>query len=210
MTTTKKVLASVLLIGMTVTLLSFDLPNGWIKAGDSPAKYEMGIEKEVGQNSKNAATIKSSEKKIDGFGTLKQTCLPGKYLGKRVKMTGYMRSKDVSDWASFWMRVDRADTTLQADSVLINTVSFDNMEDRSIKGTTDWKKYEVVLDVPANASGISFGGMLIGTGQIWFDNLNFEIVDKSVPVTKPSEEGSGFNMERKKYNNASVLSKPTI
>lgn len=205
---TKSILKSGLLIATMGLLLSFDLPTGWIKRGSDPDKYEMAIERGVGQNSKNAATIKSIEKKIDGFGTLMQTCLPGKYLGKRVKMTGYLRSKNVSDWASFWMRVDRADTTLQADSVLINSVSFDNMEDRPIKGTTDWKKYEVVLDVPSNTSRISFGGMLIGTGQIWFDNLNFEIVDKSVTVTKPSEEGPGFNMERKKYNNTSALSQP--
>ena len=184
---TKSPLKSVLLITAMGVLLSFDLPIGWIKRGSDPDKYEMGIEKGVGQNSKNAATIKSIEKKIDGFGTLMQTCLPGKYLSKRVKMTGYMKSKDVLGWASFWMRVDRSDTTLQGDSVLRKTVSFDNMEDRSIKGTTDWKKYEIVLDVPTNASRISFGGMLIGTGQICFDNLNFEIFDNSVPVTKPSE-----------------------
>jgi hypothetical protein len=65
--------------------------------------------------------------------------------------------------------------------------------------------------VPTNASTISFGGMLIGTGQIWFDNLNFEIVDKSIPVTKPLEESSGFSIERKRYNstNTSVSAQPT-
>jgi AraC family transcriptional regulator len=26
-------------------------------------------------------------------------------------------------------------------------VAFDNMQDRPIKGTTDWQRYEVVLDV---------------------------------------------------------------
>ncbi|MEJ7739638.1 MAG: hypothetical protein WKF97_19610 [Chitinophagaceae bacterium] len=120
-----------------------------------------------------------------------------------------MKSKDVSDWAGFWMRVDRADTTLIGDSVAINVLSFDNMDDRSIKGTTEWKRYEVVLDVPSNAAGLAFGAILIGTGQIWFDNLNFETVDKSVPVTKPSEEFFSFNKGRKRYRNAFILPQPT-
>ena len=59
----------------------------------------------------------------------------------------------------------------------------DGKEDRTIKGTSDWKKYEIVLDVPEKASNIAFGVMLGGTGQVWFDNIKFEIVDKSVPVT---------------------------
>ena len=208
---TTKILNSVILIGIAVALLSFDLPTGWKNAGSHPNSYEMGIDSSMGQDGKNAATIKSIDKEIDGFGTLMQSCKPDKYRGQRIRMTGFLRSKDVSEWAGFWMRVDRADTTLQADSVSVNIASFDNMEDRAIKGTTEWKQYEIILDVPANASGISFGGMLIGTGQIWFDNLKFEIVDKSVPTTKPLEERPGFSMDRKIYNanNTSMSMHPT-
>ena len=174
-----KSIKSVLFVGTTLALFSFDLPKGWFIAGDSPEKYEMGIDKGAGQGGKNAATIKSIEKKINGFGTLMQECLPGKYLGKRIRMTGYLKSKNVVDWAGFWLRVDQKNSD--------ESLSFDNMHDgkldRSIKGTTDWKQYEIVLDVPENASNIAFGGLLSGTGQIWFDNLNFEIVDTSVPTT---------------------------
>ena len=62
-------------------------------------------------------------------------------------------------------------------------LSFDNMSDRPIVGTTDWKKYDIVLDVPNNASNIAFGALLSGTGQIWFEKLTFEIVDTSVKTT---------------------------
>jgi hypothetical protein len=44
-----------------------------------------------------------------------------------------------------------------------------------IKRTTDWAKYEVVLYVP-QATSISYGVLLSGTGQIWFKDVNFEIV----------------------------------
>ena len=99
MTTTKRIMTSVLFIAMTVTLLSFDLPTGWFKAGDKPNSYDMGIDKGAGQNGTNAATIKSIDKKIDGFGTLMQNCLPDNYIGKRVRMSGFLKTKDVSDWS---------------------------------------------------------------------------------------------------------------
>ena len=184
MTTTKRIMTSVLFIAMTVTLLSFDLPTGWFKAGDKPNSYDMGIDKGAGQNGTNAATIKSIDKKIDGFGTLMQNCLPDNYIGKRVRMSGFLKTKDVSDWSGFWLRIDQKDSQ--------ETLGFDNMhdgkKDRSIKGTTDWTKYEIVLDVPLKASNIAYGALLVGTGQIWFDNLKFEVVDNTVPTTGSGSE----------------------
>ena len=171
----KSILKSVLLAGTTVILLSFDLPAGWFKAGDQPKSYEMGTDKGAGKEGKNAATIKSIDKTIKGFGTLMQECLPGKYLGRRVRMSGLMKSKDVVDRAGFWFRVDQPNPN--------QSLSFDNMQDRAIRGTTDWKKYEIVLDVPAKASNLAYGALLSGTGQIWFSNLKFEVVDNSVPTT---------------------------
>jgi hypothetical protein len=175
----QKILKSTFILILLITLFSFDLPTGWFKAGDQPDKYEMGVDKGSGQDGKNAATIKSVSKKIDGFGTLMQTCLPGKFLGKRVRMSGYIKSKDISDWAGLWLRIDKSGSD--------ESLEFDNMHDgkkeRSIKGTTDWKKYEIVLDVPNSATNMAYGALLVGTGQIWFDKLEFEVVDNSIPTT---------------------------
>ena len=174
-----RILKNVLFIGVVSVLMSFDLPTSWFKAGDKPQSYEMGIDKDAGQDSKNAATIKSIDKEIKGFGTLMQDCLPGKYLGKRVRMIGMLKTKDVSGWAGLWLRIDT--------KTPIKAVVFDNMragkKDNSVKGTTDWKKYEIILDVPANASNIAYGALLNGTGQIWFDNLSFEIVAPVILTT---------------------------
>jgi hypothetical protein len=175
MTMKKSILKSVLLLGTAVALLSFDTPTGWFNAGSKPKSYEMGIEKGAGQDGKNAATIKSIDKKIEGFGTLMQQSKPDKYLGKRIKMTGFVKSENVATWAGLWFRVDQAGSQ--------QSLSFDNMGDRPIKGTTGWTKYEIVLDVPSNASLIAYGALLDGTGQIWFDNITIEIVDDNVPTT---------------------------
>lgn len=160
------------MISLSAVLLSFDLPEGWVKAGSDPGSYEMGKDLIDGRH---AATLKSARKKIRGFGTLMQTALPGKYAGKRVRMSGLIKSSDVKAWAGMWFRVDRLNTG--------RSYAFDNMHDRSIKGTTDWKKYEIVLEVPEHASLLAYGVLLSGTGQVWFDDITFEIVDNTIPLT---------------------------
>ncbi len=176
-----------------IALQSYDLPKDWFKAGSQPGKYEMGIDPGKGHDGKNCATIKSTSSKIRGFGTLMQTSLPDKYLGKRVRMSGYMKAENVDKWAGFWLRVDKKDNDKSS--------AFDNMSDRPVKGTTDWKKYEIVLDVSLNAKDIAYGCLLAGTGQVWFDDIQFEVVGKDVPVTgtgiiKSVEEPSNLNFEK--------------
>jgi len=43
--------------------------------------------------------------------------------------------------------------------------------------------YDVVLDVPEDATGISFRVFLSGTGQVWINHVSFEQVDKSTALT---------------------------
>ncbi len=155
------------------------LPDGWGRAGDKPGSYFMGMDKGAGKEGNKVATIKSIDKLIDGFGTIMQSFTPEKYLGKRIKMTGYLKTKDVKDWAGFWLRVDGEKGE--------NSLAFDNMKngktDRAVRGTTNWKQYEIVLDVSEKATNISFGALLSGTGQVWFDKIDFEIVSHSIPTT---------------------------
>lgn len=181
-----KNLKSILLVGALFLFLissgkqpkSHGLPEGWFVAGNQPKSYKMGTDSSITKSGDYSAIIKSLDNKIEGFGTLMQRCSPDKFIGKRIRMSGYIKSENVTEWAGLWVRVDVGKVT----------VSFDNMHDRSVTGTTDWKKYEIVLDVPTNATAIAYGALLSGTGQIWFDSLKFEIVDKTVEPTGISKE----------------------
>lgn len=165
---------------------SFDLPNGWFIAGNNPNSYKMGIDKTMGKDGKNAATIKSAKKKIKGFGTLMQMCKADKYKGKKVKMSGSMKSENVKDWAGFWLRVDGASG---------ECLAFDNMQDRSVKKTTDWTNYEITLNVSEGASNLAYGALLSGTGQIWFDNITFEIVGNAEKTTDTKDNSKTGMLE---------------
>jgi hypothetical protein len=157
------------------------VPKGWFAAGSHPKEYEMKLDSAVAHGGKGSASLKCIVAKPGGFGTLMQTFKADDYRGRRVRMSGYVRSADVADWAGLWLRVD---------GVKGETLSFDNMQDRAIKGTTAWKQCEIVLDVPEESQQLAFGILLNGTGHVWMDDIKFETVGKDVPVTGSSSKSS--------------------
>src|SRR6202163_3923712 len=96
------------------------------------------------------------------------------YLGKRVRISATVGTENATGWVGLWMRTDSAERS---------AVTFDNMKDRPITGTTGWNRTAVVLDVPANASLIAFGVIVSGEGAAWLDDVKFEVVPNSVPTT---------------------------
>jgi hypothetical protein len=149
------------------------VPTGWILAGSKPASYDVGTDAQATYNGHPSAYLKAKEPVTDGFGTLMQDFRAGNYLGKRVRFSGFVKSDEVQSWAGLWMRVDKGQ----------EMVAFDNMQDRPIKGTTGWQKYEVVLDVPQDATGIALGVLLGGSGEVWLNGGKFEVVGADVPTT---------------------------
>lgn len=158
-----------------------ELPEGWYAAGSNPTEYEMGIDNSVFQNGRSGAFIKSKNSQGNEFGTLMQSISAENYLDKRLKLTGFIKSKDVEVMSGMWMRIDGARG---------EQLGFDNMYNRMVKGTTDWKQYEIVLDVPADSKVINYGILLSGKGEVWIDNLKLEEVDKNVPVTSIEKESN--------------------
>lgn len=155
-----------------------DIPEGWFKAGSHPAEYDFGIDKSTVRAGNSSFLLASKSQPINGFGTLMQTISAENYLGKRLKLSGEIKTENSERGASLWMRVD-GEKSGQSNQSL----TFDNMYGREPKGTIDWQKYEIVLDVPQNAVTVNFGMMLMGTGKAWFANLNIEEVGSAVPVT---------------------------
>jgi hypothetical protein len=148
-------------------------PKGWFVAGSKPTEYDSGIDTLATFNGHPSAYLKAKVPSVEGFGTLMQDFRADHYVGKRVRFSAFVKTERAQDWVGLWMRIDSGSQEL----------AFDNMQDRSIKGTTEWKKYDVVLDVPQNATGIFFGVLLSGTGTVWLSDAKFEIVGPDVPTT---------------------------
>ncbi|MFT5436740.1 MAG: hypothetical protein ACI840_001389 [Ulvibacter sp.] len=167
----KKIFSIVVVLAILIGTYSFTPLNNldnWFKAGSNPNGYETRLDTSTFYTGVSSAIIESKEKKTKGFGTLMQSCSAKNYLGKRVKLSGYLKTENVKKWAGLWFRVDGENQK--------RVLSFENMRQRKIKGTTDWTKHEITLDVPKNALSLNFGSLIVGSGKVWFDNISFEVV----------------------------------
>lgn len=156
-----------------------DLPiKGWLVTGSSPQQYIFGTEHVDGTAGK-AAYIKARTPSPSGFGSLGQLISADNYRGQRLRLSAQIKTSNAAR-AQLWMRVDGPDTRL---------LGFYNMGDKPVVGTTDWKRYDVVLDVPAEAMNIAFGYFLSGDGIVWATDFKLEPVGKDVAVSKfPNEK----------------------
>lgn len=151
--------------------------TGWKITGTHPEKYKVEIDPRVCYKTSPSMHLQSIEDTgQDGnvFGTLMQQFQASRYAGKRMRFSGFIRAEEVDGWSGLWMRVDDKHE---------NMLAFDNMQNRSIRGTTEWNHYACVLDIPPDANVINIGILLSGNGQVWLGECEFEEVGKDVPET---------------------------
>jgi hypothetical protein len=148
-----------------------DQPTGWGGGGEG---YELSRDDTEKHAGKASGCVRSTGDGADGFGTLTQWFRADRYRGKRLRMSAYVKTDGVERQSGLWMRIDGKEKT---------GLAFDNMMERPVKGTTDWKKYDVVLDVPDESEEIFFGFLVAGKGRGWVDDITFEVVTKDVPTT---------------------------
>jgi RNA polymerase sigma factor (sigma-70 family) len=154
-------------------------PKGWFGGSAKIDEYEVGRDRKEKHGGKASAFVRMKGVEDTDFGTIGQAFKADAYRGKRVRLSAWLKTKDVAGGAALWMRVDGTDKTL----------TFDNMMERRVKGDNDWARYEVVLDVPEAAKHITFGLLVAGKGQAWVDDFKLEAVDpKKVKSTNLLKE----------------------
>lgn len=157
-----------------------DAPAGWIKEGNTPRLYRSGLDSDVARSGGTSAYLQSWTATPPIYGTLMQRFSAEQYRGKRLRLSGFLRTDEVdAGWAGLWMRVDGSQG---------RRIAFDNTEEEPVTGDTEWTRCAIVLDVPSDAQVIAFGFMLVGSGKVWADDLGFEAVGRDVPVTAPPKE----------------------
>jgi hypothetical protein len=147
-------------------------PQGWIVAGSAPNDYEIGVDDKSAAGQKSGYIKAKPTAAATGFGTLMQMIAADDYRGGRWKLSARVRTEGAK--AQLWMRVDGPDGKMNA---------FDNMGDRPITGDTQWKQYEVVLDVAPDSAAVAFGVLLAARGEVWVDDFKLERVTTATPLT---------------------------
>jgi erythromycin esterase-like protein len=148
-----------------VQFTGFDMQTPNVAAGivsDFVGKYEPGY------SSLDQAIVQAKKPGGGGpdFGVATATFPVKDAAGKRARFSGYIKTEGITTgFAGLWWRVDGASGML----------AFDNMQDRGVTGTTDWKRYDIELPVAADVKNINFGALLTGDGTAWFDGLSVEL-----------------------------------
>jgi hypothetical protein len=151
-------------------------PPGWEAAGFHVENFELGVDPVGGPEGGPCPRFASIVPQPAGFIGIARAVDADAYRGRRLALSALVRAEEVAGWAGLWMRIDGRE---QRSMVL------DNMEERPIRGSSGWRRYRVVLDVPESATEIWYGAALSGAGAVWTDGFSLAVVGPEVPTTEP-------------------------
>jgi hypothetical protein len=152
-------------------ILSFEtpqtgtMPRGW--TGGPPET--IFVDNTIVHGGQWAARLERSASSSQDFSTITKA-IAADISGTTIEWRGFLRTEDVSNFTGLWLREDGES----------GPVAFDNMQQRQIKGTNDWKEYSVTLPLRSDAKQIYFGVLMAGTGKIWADDLQLLVDGKPV------------------------------
>jgi hypothetical protein len=166
-------------------------PEGWNHSDGRDYKY--AIDSIAVQHGKYALSVASAVDSA-GYGIV-SFAIPKRFEGNEIELKGYLKIEGVSSgFAGLWLRID-------------GTSAFDNMQGQNIHGTAEWKQYSIKLPYNSQkAINIVGGGLLVGKGKVWIDNLQLfidgkpienvaykEIVRVKADLDTAFKNGSGIN-----------------
>ena len=150
-------------------------PLDWTITGSNIEGYKLRTERAVVLSGSASAVLESyADTDASRFGALLQMASAKSFKGKRIELSGYIASADAPAGASIWLRGDDANGTV---------VAFENTLPRGIRGTQEWTYQNIVIDIPKEAVAIVYGAVLQARGKLYVDDLQFQVVDASVPLT---------------------------
>jgi len=150
------------------------------RPGQMPAQWYLGCTVESRTTAEVSRSLPASgsqcvrlTKRGDAdFGNLMQSFDARLYRGKRVRFRAAVRVQPAApdSRARLWMRITRPDNT---------PGFFDNMRDRPIR-TTNWTSHMIDGNVPQDAERVFIGVLVNGRGQVWVDDVVFEVIGDAV------------------------------
>lgn len=154
---------------------SADVP-GWQVPGSKDRRgYSFSLDTAVKFHGDRSLLIRSvvPEPRDPNNTFIQQKFSAEHFRNKRIRLSAYAKLSNVES-ANFWLQIT-------ADNMVV--LNDDRMNDRLLKGSADWRRYDIVMDVPDKSSLIRVGISLQGSGQLWVDKLTIDEVGLEVPVT---------------------------
>jgi len=152
------------------TILTFEASEeGALKEWEGGPAATLSPDSQIVHGGKWSARIERDAASEREFSAINKW-IPMDFAGAHIELRGFLRTQDVTGWAGLWMREDGE----------AGPVAFDNMQDRAVRGSTEWTEYSIKLPLSSDARKVYFGALLAGQGKVWVDDLQLLVDGKPV------------------------------
>jgi RNA polymerase sigma factor (sigma-70 family) len=127
-------------------------PAGWSCRGSD---YVFAVDGAVRHGGNRSCRIEARSPDPTGYAMMSQLIRADDYRGRRIRLSGFAKSAKLTGTASLWMRIDGDRELLAIDKTI----------QQAVRGTSDWRRLEIVLDVPEPSKLIRFAALVEGTGK---------------------------------------------
>jgi hypothetical protein len=155
------------------------LPRGWYVSGASTS-YEV-VNLESGACGRRSVKVTSKAEPKGPIGVL-QAFRADEFRGQRVRYSATIDATGVDGWSGLFFRADAPGR---------QTVAFDDMQTRPVRGTVHCARVSVVADVPPAAEMLALGIGLHGAGTVELSDVVFEQVSPQVESTSGVRQTDG-------------------
>ncbi len=150
-------------------------PTGWRISGGAREQFRKRGDASVLHEGRPTSRLAPVADSASGYGTWMNNLFASPYHGKRIRVSAYLRTVGATQRADLWARVQAVDSPGDGAGLVGQFIR--------LPATSEWQRYEIVLDVPRNGAWIQYGVGLAGSGMLWFDRATLEVVNRDVAVT---------------------------
>ena len=138
--------------------------------------YSFTLDNKVTKHGKHSLMLFSNANRKSPLGAVKIQ-IPAKFKGKIIELRGFLKTKNVSaaGFAGLYLGTEDKNGEL---------IGENDLRLEEVYGTHDWKEYTIRLPLTDYTYWINVGGVLVGDGQIWIDNLRLYIDGKPLTEVK--------------------------
>jgi predicted Ser/Thr protein kinase len=144
---------------------AWHIPAGWQAQETVKGEFQVGVDHTIVHQGKSSLFVRAQVSNPAGEAVITQTFDAAAYKNRRVRLSGYFRTARIGGAAYFFIGAGEA-----SDRV-------------SIGDGPQWKRYQLVIDIPPDAEVLEMGIQLMASGTLWADDLAFEQVPGTVPLT---------------------------
>jgi hypothetical protein len=120
----------------------WQIPSAWRAEETKPHEYRVGLDSRVRHSGKSSFFLRSLVPQPNGTVFVTQIFDATRYRGKRVRLTGFIRTQKIAMQGTFGLAVLGDDGTVQGRQGVYAS------------GTSPWRQHTIVLDVSRDAKSV--------------------------------------------------------